>query len=66
MNISQFIGAYKDMLTNYFNFQGRVSRKSFWYATAVNIAVSIVLSIISGILFLTNRTNVTLLVKNKS
>ena len=50
MNISQFIGAYKDMLTNYFNFQGRVSRKSFWYATAVNIAVSIVLSIISGIL----------------
>ncbi len=50
MNISQFIGAYKDMLTNYFNFQGRVSRKSFWQATAVNIAVSIVLSIISGIL----------------
>lgn len=48
MNISQFIGAYKDMLTNYFNFQGRVSRKSFWQATAVKI--SVVLSIISGIL----------------
>lgn len=50
MNIVQFIGAYKDMLTNYFNFQGRVSRKSFWQATAVNILISVILSIISGML----------------
>ncbi|MDE7315929.1 MAG: DUF805 domain-containing protein [Mucispirillum sp.] len=50
MNVSQFIGAYKDMLTNYFNFKGRVSRKSFWYAIAVNTVVMVVLSIICSIL----------------
>ncbi len=50
MNISQFIEAYKDMLQNYVNFKGRVSRQQFWYATAVNFVISVILSIVSSIL----------------
>ena len=53
--MDQFINAYKDaILANYANFEGRLGRGGFWRFVAVNVVISIVLSVLSqtlGVVF---------------
>lgn len=42
--------SYVKMLTNYFNFKDRTTRKDFWMAILINIIISLVLSFIVGVI----------------
>lgn len=44
---------YMNVLTNFKNFSGRTGKGAFWYFTLINVAISIVLSIIGGMLSFT-------------
>jgi len=41
---------YKKCLSNYVNFEGRARRKEFWMFVLANVVVSIVLSMLGGII----------------
>ena len=48
--MDEFLFYFTKCLKNYTNFTGRARRKEFWMFVAVNCAVSIILSILGGII----------------
>ena len=49
--MSEIMRAYKSMWQNYADFNGRTSVKTYWMAILGNFIVSIILSIVCGIIF---------------
>jgi len=52
---------YCSFWKNYFNFEGRATRKEYWYAVLGNVIISVILSIVDAIIFGTESGNVGIL-----